>query len=225
MDKPPQNMNLEELQKRCWDESEKFRRNELSDDRYCLQIFHRALMQHEEKAWDILTHRFHGTIVSWLRLHPQRELAYRIHSEENYVALTIERLWMRTARNQLLEFDTLAAALKFMQRCLNSVVIDTLRSQAKEQALPQDGFDEPAAPVDDDGSEFSESIKRIFSDPQEQRLAYLLYYCGLKPRQIVQHLPQEFSNVQEIFRITHNMMDRMRRNKDRLQKLLDDEEP
>jgi DNA-directed RNA polymerase specialized sigma24 family protein len=223
-DKPPGEMNLGELQKYCWGEIEKFRRKEANDDRFCLEIFHRALVLREEKAWDMLTQRFNGTILSWLRRHPQREVAYRLHSEENYVALTIERLWMVTVRNKSLEFETLAGALKFMHTCLNSVVIDALRSRAKETPIPESGFTEPAAPEYEEGSEFWESVKSLLSNGREQRLAYLLYHCGLKPRQIVQFCPQEFSDVQEIFRMTRNIMERLQRNKDRLRWLLSSEE-
>lgn len=224
MDRPPRDMNLSDLQNRCWSEIEKFNRKEPNDDQYCLEIFRRALVQRDEHAWEILTRRFGGTIIGWLRRHPYREAAYRLHSEENYVALTIERLWSVTVRNQSLEFTTLAGALKFMSASLNSVVIDTLRGQQKEAAIPEAGFDEPAAPEYESGAEFWAVIKSLIPNEREQRLAYLLYHCGLKPRQIVQFCPQEFSNVQEIFRMTRNILDRLRRNKDRLRWLLGNED-
>lgn len=223
-DRPPRDMNLAELQSRCWSEIEKFNRKEQNNDQYCLEIFRRALVRRDEHAWNILTQRFSGTITAWLRRHPNREAACRLHSEENYVALTMEKLWLGTVRNTSLEFDSLAAALKFMRCTLNSVVIDALRGQAREAAIPEAGFDEPAAPDYDSGEEFWEIIKSLIPDAREQRLAYLLYHCGLKPRQIVQFCPQEFSNVQEIFRMTRNILDRLRRKKDRLRWLLDGED-
>ncbi|MGB8345112.1 MAG: hypothetical protein WCD86_09520 [Ktedonobacteraceae bacterium] len=224
MDKPPRDMSLVELQNRCWSEIEKFNRKEANDEQYCLEIFHRALVLREEQAWDILTRRFAGTILGWLRRHPYRETAYRLHSEENYVALTIERLWMVTVRNQSLEFQTLAGALKFMRASLNCVVIDTLRGQVKEMPIPEASFDEPAALDHDDGDEFWETIKSMLPNEREQRLAYLLFHCNLKPRQVVQFCPREFSNVQEIFRMKRNILDRLQRKKDRLRWLLDDED-
>ncbi len=53
---------------------------------------------------------------------------------------------------------------------------------------------------------------------------YLLYYCGLKPREIVLRCPQEFDDVKEIYRLNHNIIERLRRNQDRLRQLLGDEE-
>lgn len=223
MDKPPREMSLAELQSRCWSEIEKFNRKEANDEEYCLEIFHRALVLRDERAWDMLTRRFTGTILGWLRRHPYRETAYRLHSEADYVALTIERLWMVTVRNQSLEFQTLAGALKFMRASLNCVVIDTLRGQTKEAAIPEAGFDEPTAPEPDDGNEFWEIIKSMLPNEREQRLAYLLFHCNLKPRQVVQFCPREFSDVREIFRMKRNILDRLQRNKDRLRWLLDGE--
>ncbi|HET9999807.1 MAG TPA: hypothetical protein VFQ36_02870 [Ktedonobacteraceae bacterium] len=220
MDKAPRDMNPLELQNRCWSEIEKFNRKETSDDQYCLEIFRRALVLRDEQAWDILARRFAGTILGWLHRHPYREAAYRLHSEEDYVALTIEKLWMVTVRNQSLEFQTLAGALKFMRACLNSIVIDSLRSQARKASLPDTGLNELAAPASDEGSASWEVIKSMLPGPREQRLAYLLFYCNLKPRQVIQFCPLEFSDPQEIFQMKRNILDRLRNNKDRLQWLL-----
>jgi len=220
MDKPSGEMNLFELQNRCWSEIEKFNHEEPSDDQFCLEIFRRALVLQDEQAWDTLTQRFRRTILGWLRFHPYREAAYGLHSEEDYVALTIERLWIVTVRNQNLEFQTLAGALKFMRACLNSVIIDGLRGQIKEVALPETGLWELAAPITDEGKEFWEAIKSMLSDQRQQRLAYLLFYCNLKPRQVIQFCPEEFSDIQEIFPMKRNILDRLRNNKDRLRWLL-----
>jgi hypothetical protein len=220
-DNSPKDMSLTEVRDCCWGELNKFSRQETHDDRYCLEIFRRALVLREERAWEMLMERFNGMVMSWLRRHPNREAAYRLNSEENYTALVFERFWMVTVRNKSLEFDTLAGALSFLRACLNSVIIDTLRGQMKEMPFPEGGFDEPAAPEYNEGQEFLESIQGLLPGEREKRLAYLLYHCGLKPRQIVQFCPEEFSDVQEIFRMTRNILDRLRRSRDRLRWLLD----
>lgn len=222
MDKLPGDMNLFELQNRCWSEIEKFTHEEPSDDQFCLEIFRRALVLRDEQAWHTLAQRFRRTILGWLRRHPYREAAYRLHSEEDYVALTIERLWSVTVRNQSLQFQKLAGALKFMRACLNSVIIDGLRAQIKEAALPATGLLELVSPVTDEGKEFWEAIKSMLPDQREQRLAYLLFYCNLKPRQVVEFCPDEFSDTQQIFTMKRNILDRLKNNQDRLRWLLGD---
>lgn len=221
MDKPPRSMNLPELTSRCMSEIQKYNQREPHNDQCCLEIFRRALLQQDSRAWSVLTERFHGIVLSWVRRHPQREAVRDIDSEENFVALTFERFWRVTVRNKTLEFTTLAGALVFLRACVNSVIIDTLRSQ-KEIPIPENF--ERVAPEPDESNQRWEVIKGFIPNAREQRLAYLLYYCGLKPRQIVQLLPREFNDVHEIFRLTRNIIDRLRRNKDRLRWLLGDGE-
>ena len=51
------------------------------------------------------------------------------------------------------------------------------------------------------------SLQRVIPDVREQRLAFLLFNCGLKPREIVSHCPQEFCDVQEVYRLRRNIME------------------
>jgi hypothetical protein len=223
MDKPPRDMSLAELAERCGVEIGKYSRKEACDDQYCLEIFRRAMMENNERAWEVLHQRFSGILLNWVRCHPNREAAYRCDSENSYVDRAFRRLWMRTKRNAALEFNTLAGALRFLRMCLNSDIVDTLRSQlrAEEMPWPEPGFpEEPAVEDTDESNERWEAIKSCLPNEREQKLAYWLYYCNLKPRQIIQLRPDEFKDVYEIFRLTRNIVDRLKRNKDRLRWLL-----
>ena len=227
MDKPAREMTLAQLADRCVSEIGKYSRKEPHDDQYCLEIFRRAMLEDDSDAWEVLHQRFSSILLGWVRRHPQREAAYRCDNENNYVDRAFRRLWTRTVRNKSLEFNTLAGALRFLHTCLNSDIIDTLRAQLRPEEVPwpEPGFpEEPFADDPDNANERWEAIKSVLPNQREQKLAYLLYYCGLKPRQIVQFFPGEFSNVQEIFRMTRNILDRLKRNKDRLRWLLGDEE-
>jgi hypothetical protein len=51
------------------------------------------------------------------------------------------------------------------------------------------------------------TLQKALSDVREQRLAFLLFNCGLKPREIVSHCPQEFCDVQEVYRLRRNIME------------------
>ncbi len=222
MDRLPSEMSLIALQNRCWWEMEKFSRQEPSAEEYCLEIFHRALVLRDEQAWEVLIQRFSATIVGWLRRHPYREEATRLHIQErDYADLTMARLWM-TARNRPLEFRSLAGALWFLHKTLNAAVIDTIREmKSKELPIPATGFVEPAALEEEEDTEGWEAIKSMLPDEREKRLAQLLFYCNLTPREVVHYCPQEFSDIQEVYKLKRNILDRLRRNKDRLRHLLD----
>ncbi len=61
-----------------------------------------------------------------------------------------------------------------------------------------------------------EAMMQLFSCSREQRIAYLLFHCGLKTRKIVQVSPDEFSQIEEVYRLRHALVDRLLRHADLL---------
>jgi hypothetical protein len=59
-------------------------------------------------------------------------------------------------------------------------------------------------------------LQVLLISERERRLAYLLYHCGLSPREIVRCCPQEWNDVQEIYRLRHTILERLLRNADQL---------
>src|SRR5205085_10083031 len=97
----------------------------------------------------------------------------------------------------------------------------------KERPLPEPG--EPDEPLGDDEhsvdvSELWDVIRRLLPHQREQRLAYLLFHCGLKPREIVQFCADEFREVQEIYRLRRNIVERLVRNADLIRYWLNNEQ-
>jgi hypothetical protein len=149
-------------------------------------------------------------------------------SVENYITQTFTRFWL-AVRDQHIEFTTLSAILGYLHATLNGLLTDTLRfhlrGRTREAPLPASGcFQEPAAPDYLDGQSTWESIASLLPDERERRLAYLLYHCGLKPRDIVRRCSQAFPDVQEIYRLNSNIVERLRRNRDRLRHVLSNDE-
>src|SRR2546422_7191989 len=124
MEELPRDMNLATLAQRCRQEIEKHQRREASDDRYCLEIFRRAMSQRDYEAWDVLQRNFTALVKGWMHRHPYRETAYRLDSEENYVARAFARLWRASIRNPELGFQSLGAALRLLNASLNGAIID-----------------------------------------------------------------------------------------------------
>ncbi len=148
--------------------------------------------------------------------HPKHEAACRLDSEENYVAQAFVRFWQATVYNRSVEFSNLAAALRYLQASLNGAIMDTLRAyvRPRELPLPEPGHpNEPTIEDDDNSNTAWDSIHGILENKMERRLAYLLFYCGLKPRDIVKHCPCEFASVCDIYRLRRNIMEKLQRNK------------
>jgi hypothetical protein len=223
-DLSPQVMDISALADRCMHEINNYRRGEPSNDEYGLELFQRALMQRDPFAWEIVQQRFNGMMLRWMRSHPMRKAACSYDSEENYVAQAFTRFWRATVGNQELEFRALAAVLRYLRASLNGIILDTLRtySRPREISLPEAGEPgEPLAEDRDDGSEVWEVIRSLLPDERQQRVAYLIFHCGLKPREIIQFCSQEFSNVQEIYHLRRSVFERLQRNVDYIRWRLD----
>jgi hypothetical protein len=224
MDEALSQVNLLLLEALGIDELKRYRSKESVDDRYCVEILRRALIEQSDEAWSVLQHCFSEPVRVWFRSHPSSDVALLRDSEENYIALTFSRFWY-AVRDQHLEFTTLSAALSYLHATLNGIMLDTLRFQlrlrSRELPLPEPGCSsEPLAGPLLDSQGIWESIQSLLPDEREKRLAYLLYHCGLKPRDIVRRCSQEFPDVQEIYRLNHNIVERLRRNRDRLRHIL-----
>ena len=212
-------MSLPALTAQCVEELDNYRRGEPCTEAYGLELLRRATMQGDQEAWAWVQHCFGGMVRGWLRRHPKSEVAYRLESEENYVAQAFERFWQATAFNQRVEFSTLAAALQYLHASLNGAILDMLRAYERPREVSLSGPGEPGEPLVEDSSDHSEvwdMLHMILSNPREQRLAYLLFHGGLKPREIVRFCSQEWSDVQEIYRLRRNIMERVLRKADLL---------
>ena len=205
-------------------ELKRYRSKESVEDRYCVEILRRALVEQTDEVWSVLQRCFSEPVRVWLHSHPSSDVALLRDSEENYIAQTFSRFWY-AVRDQHLEFTTLSAALRYLHATLNGMMLDTvrfhLRLRSRELPLPEPGCSsEPLTGTHLDSQGIWESIQSLLPDEREKRLAYLLYHCGLKPRDIVRRCSPEFPDVQEIYRLSHNIVERLRRNRDRLRHIL-----
>ncbi len=208
-------------------ELQRFRHKSSLDERECVEILRRALVDQTDEAWSALQQRFSETVRVWVRCHPSSDIALLRDSEENYIAQTFSRFWY-AVRKQHIEFSSVPAALCYLHATLNGLMIDTLRSHfrscTREVSLPEPGFSgEPSAEELFEGESLWENIQSMLCDERERRIFYLLYYCGLKPREVVALCSQEFGEIKEIYRLNTIIIKRLRRNSDRLRYLLGDE--
>lgn len=185
------------------------------------ELLHQALVQGSQDAWAELQQCLGETVRRWLHTHPSKEAACRWESEEHYVGLAFERFRQAAIEGQV-AFETQPSALIYLRASLNGTILDTLRSYSRPRAVlvPLPGA--PSRPYVEDRNtslELWEILQRALPSEREQQLAYLLYHCGLGPREIVQFCPQEWNDVQEIYRLRRNILERLLRQTDQLRSL------
>ena len=171
----------------------------------------------------MLHEQYHDIVSVWFRRHTSRETALRYMNEEDYVARTFTRFWQAVRKSQP-RFETLASALSYLQLCLTSTIMDTLRDFARPNLMPLPDYgqtnhsEEPQLEVEDSyhEGELWEILKSLLPSEREQRVAYLLIYCNLKPREIMRYSPGEFKNENEIYSLRRNIWERIMRNADKI---------
>jgi len=154
----------------------------------------------------------------WFRANANCTTALRYDDEQTYIDDTFKRFW-QSLQAQQIEFSSLASILRYLRLCLNSVIIDTLRAYARKQVQPlpePDSSDDPGVEDSYHESDWWPVIESILANQRERRTIYLLYHCGLKPKEIVLRCPGEFANEQEIYRLRRNGLERLKRNSNKL---------
>jgi len=202
------------------EEVKQSRTRERSMDLTDLEVFQYALSQRNDESWNLLFTRFQGLVLTWMQNHPQRDLTSRYHAPDYYVTQAFEQFRQATTRNPLLDCSELPTALSYLKASLNGGILDTLRSCARSEVpLPEAGQLHPAQRASEDltsDGDLWEAMKQLLSSSREQRVAYLLFHCGLKPREIVQYCPEEFPQVEEVYRLRRTLVDRLLRHDDLL---------
>src|SRR5579871_590916 len=86
-------LSISALVEKCQQEIQAYRRGELSNEAYGLELLHRAIMQGDQVAWTGVQRCLSEVVRGWVRCHSSRDAACRWESEENFVALAFERFW------------------------------------------------------------------------------------------------------------------------------------
>jgi hypothetical protein len=205
-------MTAAELAAHCVGEINTFLRGEPGTETYSVELLRLATVQGDMVARAWIQQCFHELVLSWFRSHPDRGVANELHGEEYYVALTFESFWQATTLTQCVEFNSLTGVLQYLHACLNGAMIDTLRTYSRSKKIALLNRGEPGKLLIEDKFESNgvwDSLKKVIPNGDEQRLAFLLFHCGLKPRQIMLFCPQEYSDVHEIYRLRSNILNRL----------------
>ncbi len=211
MEEHLRSISLTALAEQCLREINTVRCGEAGEDQCWVELLRRAMVQRDDAAREVIEHHLSQVVRAWLGCHPRQEIAYRLASEASYVTRTCERFW-QGAVQQGQALDRLATALRYVRACLNSVILDTLRACAYATAIPLPGPAGAGKAAEEDHEDvhaYWERIRGMLPTEREQRVAYLLFHCGLQPEDIVRLYPQEVGERQDISRVRRTVIGRL----------------
>ena len=165
-----------------------------------LELLHRAITHGDKDAWAELQQCLDETVLTWLHAHPGREAACRWQSEQHFVGLAFERFRQAAIQGKV-AYETLSEVFVYLSASLNGAILETLRISSCPEAVSVHQLGERYMEGHPRSLEVWDWLQARLSSERELRLAYLLYHCGLGPREIVRCYPQEWSDVHEIARL------------------------
>jgi hypothetical protein len=206
-------MSNAELAARCEGEIKKFCLGQTGSEKYSLELLHRATVQGNNEARAYMKLCLGDLVLHWLQLHPHRGEVCKLEKEAHYVDITFERFWKSAGFRQQVEFNSLIGVLQFLKSCLNGVLLDSRRACLRSQAIPAkaEGLQIESNFL---SNKVWDTFQKVIPNGYEQRLAYLLFDCGLKPREIARFYPREYSDVHEISHMRSSLMNRVVHNAD-----------
>jgi hypothetical protein len=137
----PGMLDLPTLEEYCRSEIENGCLADPTNARFSGELLRRATSQDNQQAREAWQRCFGEVLRSWLRRHPRTEEACCFDSEEGYLAQTFERFWQAVADWQSRGCTSLPTVLRYLQTCLNAVLLDSLRSKAWPKGI---SLQEPA---------------------------------------------------------------------------------
>jgi hypothetical protein len=203
-------MNITTLKDKCKKEINQFQSGKLDTDRYCTELLRRATVQGDQDAWNIVQQLLGEIVRGWIDRHPQKEMARDLESEEIYVTQAFT-LFKQTIIQQQVNFTGLTDILCYLRASLNGTILDRLRAFSRPQMSPFEGLDNAmqSEATNSANNALWEMLKNYLPSAREQQLGYLLFHCGLSPKDIVILFPQEFQDVREISRLRCFIIERL----------------
>jgi hypothetical protein len=227
----PNSWNLDYLRKRCAEESHRFFQGKDNNPRFCFEIFRKAILDQDQDAWDYIYQQYQPLVAGWVENHA----LYPVLSEEKdyFINRAYEKMWKSLQPAKFPRFTALNALLHYLKMCVGSVMIDHARAQERFQVegLSDTTVKEDSSESRHDNSiedivfdtvhaqELWEQIKALITNRREYCVMSGSFLLGLKPREIYDTYPAEFENVQEVYRVKENLIDRLRRNQELMEYL------
>ena len=206
-------IDVAELAERCAQEAAKSRRKRPADDRYCFELFRRAIVQQDQRAWEAVFHQYRRLVYGWIGA-SHREV-------EDLVNETFARFWQGVTPDKFQSrFHDLGGVLAYLKVCARNLVINYERRRERERLAHSLLEELTVHPPDPErkaienlaGRKLAAYLKSHLQDKRDQLVFHLSFELGLKPKEIYEQRPHEFESAKQVSRIKERVLKRLRQN-------------
>jgi hypothetical protein len=214
-------LTLAGIAHRCTHETDRFFQRQGHNPRYCFELFRRAIVDRDQRAWSLLYAQYRPLVGGWVRRHP----AFPESGEEipYLVNRAFERMWSALTPDKFSGFADLKSVLRYLQMCVHSVIVDLVRVaeqpvvEVQLEAFPTTS-ETGGALVEEQAlarvrrEEFWGAIDARLRNEKERRVVYGSFVLALKPRELHAQYRDIFRDVNEVYRVKENVLARLRRD-------------
>lgn len=236
----PRTLPIAGLIRRCQEHTVHYlRTHELGEDCYCLELFRRAVQEHDERAWAFI-YTFYSTedflgdhyLLKWVRswLRGRHGPAIRAAYTEEEIVQEVWLRFMHSEAARTFNFATMSHVMAYLRRLVNNFALDAARRRAP--TLVEASTEQDAAGLDlrlravpdshgamDEAVTHAEAMSTLLEDivrnvvtNEHERLVFNGYFLeGLPPRRLYALHPGVFA-AGEIETTRTRLVRRLRRS-------------
>jgi DNA-directed RNA polymerase specialized sigma24 family protein len=211
-------LTLAGIAHRCAQETELFFQGQGNDPRYCFELFYRAIVDRDQRAWELVYAQYRPLVAGWVRRHPGFPASGE--QAQYFVNRAFEKMWIALSPDRFGQFSDLKSVLRYLQMCVHSVILDQVRVAGPNTVDVQALEVGESSPVVEKQAlarvhreEFWQEINQRLRSDKERWVVYGSFMLGLKPRELFAQFGEKgFRDVNEIYRVKENVLARLSRD-------------
>lgn len=189
----------------------------LSAARY--ELFRRALIEHDEDAWETLYQAYEPLLISWI--------SKRVTAPQEAYGVLIGEIWMKFLRNirtadKFSHFANLGGLLAYLKCCALSAVVDHLREISRDkqhfslETLQEDEHEQVGSTPDLlqalHYQDLLSLIDPLLRNEQERIIVHVLLVEQERPSTLLQWYPGVFSCIDDIYKARRRLIEHLQRS-------------
>jgi hypothetical protein len=193
-------LTIDELCRRCAEETEKYARRQESDPQYCFELMRRALAEDSHEAFERVYQIYERQTIVWVHSHSM--FSQTGEEPEFFARAALSALYFALRGEKFLRFGSLPQVLSYLKTCVHTSIMQYLRDQRSARVASIEEAGELGAQLDMSAGvsahELWEHICSLLPDDRSRALARMALVQDLKPRQIVAAAPSEWRDEREV---------------------------
>ncbi len=209
--KSPRDLSLPELQEHCTQETLSFRQGHGEEGWHCYEIFRRAIVEKNERAWDALVEQYRKQVTQWVTRYSHGK---GFQDEPDFFVNSVfEKFWRRNfSPIEFSRFPNVKSLMGYLRMCVGSVMLDYGRVQKRIEVDYLDDLSEHRLQTQTisvqtwmehhlEQEEFWNDVRVKLNDDQVFKVVYASFVLKLKPLEIFDYFPSEYGDIQAIYKI------------------------